>query len=40
MNGILSQGLFTTAYIYNCLDLYIAQKSNFIIVNFEHLYKC
>ena len=40
MNGILLQGLFTIAYIYKIWDLYIAQKSNFIIVNCLHLYKC
>jgi hypothetical protein len=34
MNGILSQRLFTIAYIYKCYDLYIAQKNIFIIVNY------
>ena len=34
MNGILSQGLFTVAYIYKCSDFYIAQKNIFIIINY------
>ena len=32
MDAILSQVLFTLAYIYKCCDLYIALKNNSIIV--------
>ena len=37
MNGILSKGLFKIACIYKCEDFYIAQKCNFITVNFDPL---